>query len=164
MDSLSYPEIPGYLSEQIARIRPSTDSGIKYRPCKVTLADGAILERVYLVEAGSYIRHWGVWPSEDRGKTEVLLTEIALVEESPHRLPARFANSIYEAGESCMGGCLFSVRFSSGLVEHFESGNAVDFIRFPVGLGPDDVEAVTPHAQADNARISPDYSWCLYRR
>jgi hypothetical protein len=60
-------------------------------------------------------------------------------------LPARFANILYEAGESGMGYCAFSVELRDHRRLYFVTGNAVDFLNWPEGVLPDDVIGVTPH-------------------
>ena len=83
--------------------------------------------------------------------------------ESPRRLPARFANKLYASGESGMGYKIFTVVFADGYHQSYSSGNAVDFIRYPEGLGPTDLVEVLPHEgrNADPVRC-PEYYWCLF--
>ena len=53
--------------------------------------------------------------------------------------------------------------FSDGERQACGTGNAVDFIRYPKGKGPNDVAAVLPH-EGRNAQpvAAPDWYWCLY--
>jgi hypothetical protein len=67
-------------------------------------------------------------------------------EDSPTRLPVRFADEISRHGESGMGHTIFTVVFADGQRQACVTGNAVDFIRYPLGKGPRDVAAVIPHA------------------
>jgi hypothetical protein len=110
-----------------------------------------------------YLRWWGVYPEDDRGKQSVNIKDVVKVENSPTRLPARFANQIYDHGESGMGYTIFTVVFSDGQRQAYGTGNAVDFIRYPNGKGPDDVSSVLPH-EGRNAQpvMAPDWYWCLY--
>ena len=73
---------------------------MEYRPCSVTLRDGARLSCVYVVPVQPYIRYWGIPPEEDRGKHWIRVEDVEDITESPLRLPAQFASHIYEAGES----------------------------------------------------------------
>jgi hypothetical protein len=55
------------------------------------------------------------------------------VEDSPTRVLARFANAIYENGESGMGYTIFTVVFSDGILQACVTEKAVDFISYPNG-------------------------------
>ncbi|QUD87680.1 hypothetical protein [Phenylobacterium montanum] len=135
-----------------------------YFPSRVRLKSGTNIECVYLSEAITWFRWWGVWPEDDRGKSVVSLAEIDALSESPHRLPASFANQLYEAGETGMGYTVFTVKFHDGTSCAFGNGNAIDFIHYPAGKSARDVAAVTPHVPAGGRNMNPvpDYSWCLY--
>lgn len=105
----------------------------------------------------------GVYPEDDRGKRFVRIEDVLKVEDSPTRLPAQFANEIYKHGESGMGYTIFTVVFSDGERQACGTGNAVDFIRYPDGKGPEDVVAVLPHEGRNAQPVgAPDWYWCLY--
>ena len=159
-----YPKLPDHLQPQLDAITPSVDGDMKYYPCKVRLHDGSEIDHVYLVAEAPYIRNWGVYPREDPHKAEVLAGDIASLAESPSRLPARFANELYKAGESGMGYTLFTVVFADGSRQAYSAGNAIDFIEYPPGKGPQDVAQVLPHeGRSDKHRIdAPDFHWCIY--
>ena len=161
---LRHPKLPPDLKRQLTAITPSVDGKLKYHPCLVRLNDGTELDRVYVVSEAPYIEHWGVFPGQDRHKAEVLLSDVASLTESPSRLPARFANELYKAGESGMGYTLFRVVFSDGTRQAFLAGNAVDFIEYPPGKGPQDVTAVLPHEGRNEkgSKDAPKYRWCIY--
>jgi hypothetical protein len=134
-----------------------------YYPCRVTLKNGMIIDTVYIEPEQPYLRSWGVYPEDDRGKMSVRIEEVLKVEDSPRRLPAHFANEIYRGGESGMGYTIFTVVFSDGQRQAYGTGNAVDFIRYPEGKGPHDVVAVEPHVgRGANPVSSPEWYWCLY--
>ena len=163
-----YPKLPSHLKEQLSAITPSTDRDLVYYPCLVRLNDGSELDRVYLVSEIPFITYWGVYPNQDPGKAEVLIADIASVADSPSRLPAQFANELYKAGESGMGYMVFTVVFK-GLVPFLRSrrayltGNAVDFIDYPLGKGPKDVISVLPGVGRNSrCRHGLKYYWCLY--
>jgi hypothetical protein len=165
----SAPRLSADLRAQLALIVPSRDRDIEYYPCDVRLRDGRIVERVYLVSEGPYIQHWGIYPSADPWKPGIQLTEIASLTESRWRLPPRFANELYIAGESGMGYTVFTVVFSRrfGLFlrkrRSYLTGNAVDFIDYPRCLSGKDVLGVLPHVgRKSQPRQCPGYSWCLY--
>jgi hypothetical protein len=134
-----------------------------YFPCRVTLRDGRILDTVYIEPEMPYLRWWGVYPEDDRGKRFVQVEDVVKVEDSPTRLPAQFANQIYDHGESGMGYTIFTVVFSDGERQVCITGNAVDFIRYPSGKGPNDVLSVLPYKGRNSQQVgAPDWYWCLY--
>jgi hypothetical protein len=163
-----YGKLPGDLREQLRGVVSSTDelySRVEYFPCAVTLKDGRRDGRVYLASAEPWFQKWGVWPESDPGKSWIRLEDVASVAESPWRLPAKFANELYRAGESGMGYTVFTVEFSgvTKLRRAYLTGNAVDFIEYPWRKGPKDVIGVLPHIGRDaKPRTGPRYSWCLF--
>ena len=91
------------------------------------------------------------------------IEDVKSIDDSPHRLPARFATELYATGESVMGKTFFTVVFADGSSESYVTGNAVDFIRYPGGKGPADVVRVIPHEGSANiSQPWPQYCWCLY--
>ena len=129
----------------------------------MTLHDGQTLDRVYIVAEAPYIRMWGVYPEDDRGKKWIRIEDVASIAESPTRLPAKIANRLYEAGESGMGYTIFTVGFSDGTKQACAAGNAIDFIHYPENNGPKDVVSVKPHVGRDrNPLPGPAYFWCIY--
>jgi hypothetical protein len=164
-----YPRLSSHLKAQLEAITPSIDGELEYYPCLVRLNDGTEMDRVYVVSEEQYVRQWILYPDQDSGKVEVRIGDVVSIIESPSRLPARFANELYRAGESGMGYTVFTVVFSKrfGLFpsrRDFVSGNAIDFIEYPPGRGPDDVTAVLPHVGRRDAgfRPGPKYSWCIF--
>jgi hypothetical protein len=67
-----------------------------------------------------------------------------------------------------MGYCLFTVIFKSDnsseqSSQAYITGDRVDFIEYPEGKGPQDVERVLPHVgRGSNYIHGPKYYWCLY--
>jgi hypothetical protein len=123
------------------------------------------LERVYVADANSYLGHWG-W---DPGRSYVAIDEVAEIAGSPYRLPKKFADKVYAAGESGMGYVIYTLVMKDGSRLPFASGDAVDFPNWPDGAKPEDVVDVLPHEGREafrergstNTSASP-YSWCLY--
>jgi hypothetical protein len=125
--------------------------------------NGEILDTVYIEPEKPYLKMWGVCPENDKGKRWVRIEDITEVEDSPARLPARFANEIYRQGESGMGYTIFTVVFADGDRQACVTGNAVDFIHYPKGKGPTDVTEVHPHQGRDAQPVkSPGWYRCLY--
>jgi hypothetical protein len=162
-DKMSFPKLPDNLREDLRAIAPSGDGDLLYFPCAARMRDGTVLACVYVVPEGPYIKHWRVYPQQDRGKSYISLSDVGAFAESPRRLPAKFANRLYQSGESGMGYTIFTVVFSDGTRQACGTGNAVDFIRYPEGKGPNDVIDVLPH-QGRGAELvnSPEYYWCLF--
>jgi hypothetical protein len=152
------------LRVELEAIEASVDGDVGYKPCCVTLDTGEVRDFVYVQEAGAWFAFWGVDPEDDDGKRLVPIESIVAVESSPSRLPVRFANELYEAGESAMGGCFFRLVLRDGRRLSCETGGAVDFLDWPSGVTPNDVVEVIPHAgRSDNHKISTaPFAWSLY--
>ena len=159
-----YPKLPSELAEQLALVAPTTDGPMTYRPCKVTLDTGSDQDFVYVADAASYIKVWGIWPDQDHGKREIRIENVRKISESPSRLPPLFSQKLYDAGESGMGYVVFELSFRDGSRSCHLSGNATDFVRLPDGKMMRDVVAVHPHEGRERSGHlhAPDYWWCLY--
>jgi len=160
----TYSPLLNHVREALKGIEPSRDGELFYYPCRAVLKSGKACDTVYIVPEKPYIEHWGVYPENDPGKRWIRMEDIAEVTESPIRLPVQYANEIYKNGESGMGYTIFTIVFADGVRQACVSGNAVDFIRYPLGKGPKDVVAVIPHeGRRDNTLVnSPDWYWCIY--
>ena len=92
------------------------------------------------------------------------LNDVIDIAESPHRLPVRFANRLYDAGETGMGYTLFTIEFADGTRAAYETGNAVDFIQYPPGQSGETIVKINPHDGRDDPHRQTciDYKWCLY--
>jgi hypothetical protein len=160
-----YPRIPRQLFEQIEAVEPSRDGQLEYRPCRVWLADGSVHDRVYVQEALAWIRMWGVWPDEDPGKNEIAIEHVVEIATSPVRLPAALATKMYDAGETGMGYCLFTVVLDDGTRLACGTGNAVDFVGLPEDAYGRVVDLVPHERDGDEVAVQPDlglHAWCLY--
>lgn len=160
------PVIDRELAGQLMHVEPSRDRELTYRPCRIRLRDGSVLDRVAIVEAEPYIQKWGSWPQHEEGRRYVSIAEVVQIEETACRLPARVATKLYEAGESRMGAFLFTLVLRDGRHINGSSGSCVDFTDLPDGVAPREIVDVIAHEQADLAAGGagcPDFSWCLYR-
>ena len=63
------PKLPDKLRDDLSAITPSRDGDLTYWPCAARMKDGTVLVCVYVVPEGPYIRHWGLYPQQDRGKS-----------------------------------------------------------------------------------------------
>jgi len=147
-----------------AKIHQSISWNIRYRPCRVELDDNALLDCVYIINAQEYIDVWGIWPDKDYGKKEIDISQVIEILESPNRLPPKIANKIYDGGESGMGYHIFTLLFNDGNRQSILSGNAVDFVKLPIGKSMNDIVDVVPHEGHKTAdpSASLDYYWCLF--
>ena len=161
-----YPELPSSLCNQLEQIQKSTDGMMQYWPAQAAMKDGSIHERVYFADAEEYIRVWGVWPSDDSGKQEIKIGDVASILTCPSRLPHKFADQLYRAGESGMGYVVFELQYVDGLKTAHLAGNAVDFVQLPEGKRTEDIVNVTPHAGREYKKHlnAPEYAWCLFRQ
>ena len=158
-----YPVLPEDIRQALDNIVPSEDGSLRYFPCRVTLKDGSVFDAVYIVPELPYLRVWGIYPEDDQGKRSIQIEDVAKLEDSQARLPARFANELYKHGESGMGYTIFTLLFANGERQACFTGNAVDFICYPDGQGPNSVVAVLPHEGRDAKPVKgPDWYWCLY--
>jgi hypothetical protein len=161
-----YPGISADVLQMLERIEPSVEGpDLRYYPCAATLKSGTVMECVYLCEPTPWFALWGVWPEDDPGKQSISVEDIAELRESTYRLPARFANRLYRAGESGMGYTIFVVEFRDGTRAAYGTGNAVDFITYPPGQSAATVVKVLPHEGRMEQKLStPDFTWCLFER
>jgi hypothetical protein len=153
------------LLAQLEAVTRSIDGGLLYRPCRVTLRDGRVIDRVYVQEAWAWKGTWGVWPEDDRGKASISIDDVVRIEESPSRIAPDLDNRLLGAGESGMGYARFTLVLRDGRRVNAVTGGAVDFPGLPDGIDAGDVVDVIPHEHAgssDVAMADPPYWWCLY--
>jgi hypothetical protein len=167
-DTLRFPRLSKDAAAHLANIEPSMDRDLHYYPCAIELLEGASHDFVYLVEARSWLEHWGPPPyrPEDPNRAVLDVSKIISLRESPNRLPVSMANKLYEAGETGMGYTIFTVVFRDGLRLAFGTGNAVDFIQYPKGKSACDVEDVLPHVGRGQPGVqpAPKYVWAPFER
>ncbi|MGC2757416.1 hypothetical protein, partial [Candidatus Binatus sp.] len=111
-----------------------------------------------------YLKLWRFYPDRGRDKGYLEVEDIASIADSRFRLPAKFANILHACGESGMGYIIFTVEFRTGFKQAYVTGDVGDdFVRYPDGLGKEDVVGVTPHAGRDMEHINGQkYSWCVF--
>jgi hypothetical protein len=161
---MDYPKLPNHLKQKWNKIPPSHGAAKNARPCMAILDDGAIVDAVYVVHAQDYISLWGNWPKDDKGKREIDISRVRKLKESPNRLPLKFAEVLYQAGESNMGGLIFTIIFKDNSKQVYGTGNAIDFLKLPKGKVMDDIVEVLPHEgrQSTDLLTTLDYYWCLF--
>lgn len=149
------------LHDSLLLITPSKDlNGFLYRPAVLTLKSGQTVPRAYVSDAKTYERVWG---PDWKTRSYVPIAQIDSIAECQGRLPPALTNTIYQAGESGMGYCIFTLEFNDGSRVPFGAGNAVDFPDLPSGKSPQDVVAVHPHqGRGEWTRKALDYQWALF--
>jgi hypothetical protein len=155
------------LREQLARVEPSVaERGVRLYPCSAQLKNGTVLSCLYLLGQADFLRLTGFQRPDDAGERLWISPEdLVSIQESPMRLPAKFANQLYEAGESGMGYKFFTVVFSWWCRREYLQSR-VDFIRYPPGTGPSKVKSVLPHTGRRDAKVEripePVFYWCVF--
>ena len=114
---------------QVSRIPTTTYGGLTHCPCSATLLDGQHVDCVCLADAAPYIKCWGIWPDQDKGKLEIRLQDVARIDPCHFALPANHAQRLNDAGESGMGYMLFEIEYRDGSRTAHLSGCVVDFVR-----------------------------------
>lgn len=145
-------------------IEPSEfEPGARLYPCSARLTDGTVSECVYFITADTARRLFGPAGIEAvSGRHRIAVEEVSNVFVSPARLPAKFANQIYQAGETHYGCFTFTLVFSRWRREEYSVGGFIDFLPFPPGRGPSDVKEVFHHTRSIRASRVPEYRWCVY--
>lgn len=162
-DDHDYPPLSPTLHAQLCDIEPMHNGMIEYFPCMVRLANSERHDCVYVVDAKSYIRIWGVWPDEDRGKRALAIQDVAQIHPSPSRLPVKFARQMSAVGESGMGYCIFALQFADGTRQAYCTGNLIDFPELTEGKSVRDVVALSPNEGAREQTFGTrEYYWCLF--
>lgn len=158
-----YSMLADHLRQSLLKIEPSRSGFFDYYPCGIRLRDGRASEYVYVCAESKYEKLWLPWPEVGRGKRSIKVEDVVEIWESRTRLPARFANELNRSGETGMGIMTFEVEFADGYKLGFGGGEAVDFINYPIGYGPEDVVSVHTVSRGRPDLIPmPNYSWCLY--
>lgn len=159
------PQLTVTQQEQLSRIEPSISNGVRLYPCSVKLRDGKLLDCVYMIEAEDFRRRTHFEHPEDFGGRSVNVEDVASILDSRQRLPARFANQLYDAGESGMGYWSFVVMFRWWRRKRF-TATSIDFINYPLGMGPSDVKGVQPQIGKKRVQLNndPEVSFCVFSR
>jgi hypothetical protein len=131
-------------------------------PCAAQLKNGVMLPCIYFIEPPSSERLLGYIAPEDESRW-ISADQVASVGPSSYRLPARFANEIYSRGEQGFGYFDFTLEFSRWSRRDYMFGGYVDFLDYPKGRGPADVQSVL-FRNKKRRRSVPPRSWCVFCR
>lgn len=153
------------LQNQLAAIEPSVlPSGAVVYPCLARLSGGGTRECVYFVELATFkLLFRGMAPESMTGLSWIRADQVISIEESPLRLPPRFANRIYGAGER-WGAYSFTLIFSWWCRRKYLVIGFVDFLSYPQGRGPSDVKDVVLYKINEESTPGPKYHWCVFSR
>ena len=116
--------------EQLSTIEPvQVPSGAVLYPCSARLVSCELIPCVYFIEASQFKYVFAEsLPPQD---SIISASDIAAIDESAYRLPARYASNIYQHGESGFGYYLFRLTFSWWARRDYLVGGFVDFLRYP---------------------------------
>lgn len=159
--------LPNELQDQLHRIEPSEfRQGINVYPCAVTLRNGDYKSRVYLYEPSALRAFTGFDRPENLAHVDryLLADEIESIRESPERLPARFANEIYKAGESGYGYFAFRLMFRFLGHKDYVGGGLIDFLFYPRLRRASHVVGVQVHSPKRRITPFPQSFWGVFSR
>ena len=146
------------MADLIQKIVETIEPSISYDklfPASAILKNGKIVDCVYFVNNP---RLKGSYPM-------INIEDIADIKESPYRLPAKFANEIYERGETSMCCIQFYIVVGDHKAFSYRSGGYVDFIDLPEGYKMKDIFQVNQRFSFTKfdtkERRVKDFTWCL---
>lgn len=133
--------LQGGILDQLRGVAHTWTGAVWHVPCRALLHSGQVIERLLVVRSasGRFLKARGV----DR-LDAVKLDDVAVLEDSPWRLPAAYAEKLHRAPRTCMGGIHVTLDFRDGssclfLLDH----SVVEFPDYPAGLGAADVTGMT---------------------
>ena len=155
-----------HVRQALGTIEPTVlpPNGSLLYPCTALLRDGRVLDCVYFVDQATFTRLSGKNRPDELSKEPVVSpSDVVSVRESRYRLPARFANEIYRAGETGFGYTAFTLLFPLGYRRHYTvPGSAVDFLEYPLWFGPSSVKGVVLYPSKRKLRAVPVAHWCVF--
>jgi hypothetical protein len=132
----------------------------EYWPCEIELSSGQVITCACVTSVDSW-RHSTQYAPGGFASVE----QIRDIRESPTRLPRRFAQSVYDAGESGMGYTIYAVVYRDNARSYHGGGNldCFDFVSYPEGQSARTVSGVLPHQGRMERKISnPLVVWCVF--
>lgn len=150
----------------LMRIPPSKHRDAEFRPAQLRLRDATVVRCAYVMTADTFRAHFG---TNADGPDFIAIDEVEAIKECPHRLPAEFATRIHNEGETGMGYCLFTVKYSDGTKTVFNtSSTGLDFVDYPPGKSPADVVDVIPHSGSiadifGRSRGGLEFKWLIFQ-
>ena len=87
-----------------------------------------------VVPEGPYIKHWGVYPQQDRGKSYISLSDVAALAESPRGERSLRTNCTRAVNLVGMGYTIFTVVFTR-IAPVKPTGQVTLLISFAIQMG-----------------------------
>lgn len=141
--------------------------GCESRPCAVQLGSGKFLSMVYVVNYVAFLSFAG--GDLETWTPQIGVQDVIEFRDSPHRLPPAVASKLYTFPETGMGYVRFVIRFGDGSQYQCALGSFRDFVAYPHGKGPSDVEDVSMFPSSAEADALPslgafpeDPHFCFY--
>ncbi len=162
-----FAELSPKLQNQLNQIEPTPDPDMIMYPCRVKMKNGDGHSCVYIADAQDYIDVLRIWPEDQPGDGPILVEDVVDIQESPYRMPTRFAKLLYDAGEASMGSWRYTANFRDGSERAYYNNDLVfDFIAAPAGMTNKDIISVEPHVTRATTRRERgralEYRWCLH--
>jgi len=98
-----FSSLSRHIQDALQAIEPTHDSDFTYFPCSVTLTSGDVLDTVYFMPERPTVKLWEAYWQTDGAKRLIRVEDVAEVRDSPTRIPARFANELYQRANPAWG-------------------------------------------------------------
>lgn len=135
----------------------------RFRPWAVSAIglDGRNYPNVLVGNADDYYAIWGVWPRNDRGKTEIDILSVEYFHPSPNAMPVACLDKqvISEIG---MGGNGFALEFEDGRILDCTTSNVSEFLKLPEGYSVEKISDIHRYRIRGGTYVGTDFLWCLY--
>ena len=137
----------------IGRFRPWAVSAIGH--------DGRNYPNVLVGNADDFFAIWGVWPRDDRGKSEIDIRSVEDFHPSPNAMPVACLNKqvISEIG---MGGNGFALEFEDGRILDCTTSNVSEFLKLPEGYSVEKITNIHRSRIRGGTYVGAEFLWCLY--
>ena len=120
----------------------SIEPGVWGTPCAAVLRDGSATPCA-LAWVNPRYSDAGSWTNPQ---------DVLFIDQSPSRMPAKFAHRIHDAGESGMGYHVYVVHFADGSnFVHFAWNQKIDLVSLPEGYTTRDIVRVDPNCSGERA-------------
>jgi hypothetical protein len=161
----SFPELGQASQRQLELVEPSVfPTGAVLYPCSARLKDGANYACVYFVDLATFRQLFrGLEPASIENLFWIPGEQVELIQESPARLPAKFANRIYQA-PGHWGYHSFTLVFSWWCRRDYLVGGFVDFLTYSFRRGPSDVKDILLCRVNKRVTAVPQTYWCVFSR
>ena len=149
--------LPNWMLSEFEKI-PAPNApflSMPYRPAMVRLKDGREFQNTIFFGARTFhslfeggidhlTRLMPTRPIWDHYPSDLMLSgaDVTTVRPSPNQLPPRIANRLHSVVETRTGSVDFTLALKDGRKFYCTLGNLCDFINYPPGVGPEDLDRV----------------------